>query len=347
MKRKKGFTLIELLVVIAIIALLVAILMPALGKARRLARMVQCGTQLGGIGRAIALYQNDFKDACPTIIASNSGAANAYFNNGLYIALSTTPIPSANRAIDQTTGWIDGTNWKTNSTIGGALWLLIKYEDVEPKSFLCPNAENDKEMDLSAIISVATPAGSIKSWVDMRDFISLGNLSYSYHEPYIYPLDVTSASTLALMADKNPMCDPDVSQAGNAREVGNCNTQSGQNPMPGPTANMIGQAGKSSDQGWKPIWTDDPFSGSSTKNYQHGNTKNHETQNQNVLFAGFNVSRPERPDVGIGNDNIYSHWGAANTENNIGATNKAVAYWGGNKSAAGHAQSADDSYLGN
>ena len=44
--KKKGFTLIELLVVLAIIAMLLAILMPALGKVKRLAERLVCGTKL-------------------------------------------------------------------------------------------------------------------------------------------------------------------------------------------------------------------------------------------------------------------------------------------------------------
>lgn len=58
-KRIKGFTLIELLVVIAIIALLLAILMPALGRAREQARATRCLANLKQIGLAMNLYAND------------------------------------------------------------------------------------------------------------------------------------------------------------------------------------------------------------------------------------------------------------------------------------------------
>ena len=43
---RKGFTLIELLVVVAVIAVLLAVLMPALGQARALAKRVRCGANL-------------------------------------------------------------------------------------------------------------------------------------------------------------------------------------------------------------------------------------------------------------------------------------------------------------
>ncbi|HEY5138127.1 MAG TPA: type II secretion system protein, partial [Methylococcales bacterium] len=63
--KKKGFTLVELLVVIAIIAMLLAILMPALGKVRQLAYRLMCGTNLGGLGKAMAVYSNDNQEQYP------------------------------------------------------------------------------------------------------------------------------------------------------------------------------------------------------------------------------------------------------------------------------------------
>jgi prepilin-type N-terminal cleavage/methylation domain-containing protein len=64
-KRKSSFTLIELLVVVAIIAVLIALLMPALGQARQMARLIQCQSLLTNIGKGMAYYANEFNDQLP------------------------------------------------------------------------------------------------------------------------------------------------------------------------------------------------------------------------------------------------------------------------------------------
>ncbi len=58
----RAFTLIELLVVIAIIALLIGILVPALGGARQQARVTACGGRLQQIGVGITMYVNNYKN---------------------------------------------------------------------------------------------------------------------------------------------------------------------------------------------------------------------------------------------------------------------------------------------
>jgi len=74
-KNQRGFTLVELLVVIGIIALLIAILMPALSRAREAAKGVQCLSNLRQIGVAVSMYVQASKGWLPPYRTAITGFA--------------------------------------------------------------------------------------------------------------------------------------------------------------------------------------------------------------------------------------------------------------------------------
>ena len=87
---KKKFTLIELLVVIAIIAILAAMLLPALSAARERARSTKCMGNLKNIGLAAVQYSDANKDYCVPYYTSNPSASTVgthFVNHREWVAL--------------------------------------------------------------------------------------------------------------------------------------------------------------------------------------------------------------------------------------------------------------------
>jgi prepilin-type N-terminal cleavage/methylation domain-containing protein len=66
-RRRHAFTLVELLVVVAIIAVLIAMLLPSLGKAKFLAKLAACGGNLRQIGVGVLQYTVEYKGYYPTL----------------------------------------------------------------------------------------------------------------------------------------------------------------------------------------------------------------------------------------------------------------------------------------
>ena len=97
LRQLRGFTLIELLVVIAIIALLIGILLPALGEARRTGRLAICLANMKQLGTATHSYSADYQDRIFAFTWKKGDKLSKYpdLNNA-----GTDLLAAANQAVD-------------------------------------------------------------------------------------------------------------------------------------------------------------------------------------------------------------------------------------------------------
>ena len=90
-----AFTLVELLVVVAIIALLLAILLPALGRVREQARRAVCASNQRQLARSVLTYASDDRGRFPATTRDTGTEHASWIHSTVYQALGDRDVPDA------------------------------------------------------------------------------------------------------------------------------------------------------------------------------------------------------------------------------------------------------------
>ncbi len=265
---KSGFTLIELLVVISIIALLIAILLPSLGRARELANRSVCSANERSILQSMIIYAQSDNNYFPTVVGP---AATTYQNN------VGNPLAGSSASAGTVVYGFYNTPVQQGSPMA-CMWLLVLQGYITPKSFICPsdpfglNPSNEFSASQTYYSNFGMVAGS-----STPSLIGAGE-SYSIAYPWNYLSNATvvgawwndtyASSDLPVVCDMAPAQD---------------------SAAPGMLRRDVTQPLVNTSTPW--IY----------------NSGNHAGRGQNVCYGDAHVKWSNNPYVGESQDNIFTY----------------------------------------
>ncbi|MFV0445464.1 MAG: DUF1559 domain-containing protein [Planctomycetaceae bacterium] len=144
-RQSRGFTLIELLVVIAIIAILVALLLPAVQQVREAARQVQCKDHLHNLAVAVHNYEGTNRCLPPSACLNRSPGAT--FTESWSVHARVLPFVEQNNLYQR----IDlGSDWSTQQALDGVILdVLVCPSDIHSEDLRVPSGNRPRHYPTS------------------------------------------------------------------------------------------------------------------------------------------------------------------------------------------------------
>lgn len=267
-KSRCGFTMVDLLGGVAAIALMLAIGVPAMSRAKELSKRMVCATNLAGIGATAKIYvgENNGQWMVPPFKNATIDAGGTDYTNGGAIDSSSDPgsVGWQRQFVTVSETPSQPGAGTTANSVTRAYWMLVRSGRVHREQFICPSTNDQVD-----------PTTNVDLYYDFSNY---RNISYGYQVPFGPSL--TRARENAdprqiFAADKSPFY-----------VVSNVYPK-----FEGP-------------RGLGLTLNDPPKDWRAYNSNNHGGQKNGE--GQNCLYADSHVSFQRVPTAGIDHENIYT-----------------------------------------